>query len=179
MSEQQELCVPPLLCRRLRENEAPPARPSLRTDIDDVVIKYHEALKRMLPDDITGDEGEREDLKRMLLQAGDDAYEQGKFLESCHWDVDMELIRALGDIDHVPRFELERLTKEWVRGWAISLPRSVGERVAVRRGMKAETCGQICKLYPDIAKYGVRVELQDENSHYLFAAEDIERWNVK
>lgn len=83
-------------------------------------------------------------------------YELAKRLEYDHaYSPDFNMVEALDQVSSHYDDLLEQQYKEWVLAYDIKLEHTVGTKVRVS-GMGEE--GEITKLYPEVAKYGVWTE---------------------
>lgn len=59
-----------------------------------------------------------------------DGYEIGKYLDAnCGWDVDLELVNQLDDLDYIANSYIEKLRKQWLEENKIEPPFLIGTKL--------------------------------------------------
>lgn len=118
-----------------------------------------------------------EDCKAILEDHwDDDGYQLAKRFEDKHYDITTMLVEELDVVSHDANDLLKKSVKEWVIANDVKLSLSVGDKVIFDAWRKNNETGEIMKLYPETAQYGVWCESLEKpkgSTHYMINFEKI------
>ncbi len=120
-----------------------------------------------------------EDCKQVLEYAyNDDGYQLAKRFEDKRYTITTILVEELDTLSWEADDIIKDATKKWVKENDIKLEQKVGDKVIFDAYKKNNEEGEIMKLYPETAQYGVWSESSNNpkgSSHYLINYEKIKK----
>lgn len=118
-----------------------------------------------------------EDCKDILEDHWDeDGYQLAKRFEDKSYNITTMLVEELDSVCHDAWDIIKDETKKWVKANDIKLDLKVGDKVMLDIYTKNNVAGEIMKLYPETAQYGIwteEIKRPKETSHHLINFEKI------
>lgn len=150
-------------------------RPTWNDEMKEELAKYAGDLVYRWCNAETSLEDCIEDSRKILRwHSNDDGFQLSKEFEREGYSADPELVDKLDNVSYHKYRILEDHIKKWVKESEIVLPLSLETKVTISLEYKP-WIGEITKLYPDKAMYGVWVEGKSGpkgTSHYVIESEN-------